>query len=46
LNNKPEILNKEAIAVNQDILGLAGDIRLNNSDGGQVWSKVLSSMIV
>jgi len=39
LSNKQEILNKEAIAINQDPLGLAGDIRGNFTDGGQVWSK-------
>jgi len=42
LNNKQEILNKEAIAVNQDPLGKAGDLRASFPDGGQVWSKVLS----
>jgi len=41
LSNKQEILNAEAIAVNQDPLGLAGDIRANFTNGGQVWSKVL-----
>jgi len=39
LSDKQVILNKEAIAINQDPLGFQGDIRLNNSNGGQVWSK-------
>jgi hypothetical protein len=38
-------LNKEAIAINQDPLGLAGDLRGNFADGGQVWSRILSSMV-
>lgn len=42
LDNKKEILNKEAIAVNQDPLGIPGDIRVNNADGGQIWSRPLS----
>jgi hypothetical protein len=43
LSNKKMILNEEAIAVNQDALVKAGDLRLNGTDGGQVWSKVLSN---
>lgn len=42
LSNKQQLLNKEAIAVNQDPLAIAGDIRSNQTDGGQVWSKQLS----
>jgi len=43
LDNKQEILNTEAIAVNQDTLGLQGEIRANYSDGGQVWSKIIKN---
>jgi len=43
LSNKKEILNSEAIAVNQDKLGIAGDLRVNLTSGAQVWSKPLSN---
>jgi len=43
LYNKQVLLNKEAIAVNQDPLGLAGDLRGNFSGGGQVWSKQIQN---
>jgi len=42
LGDKQVILNKEVIQVNQDKLGLAGDRRQKNRDGGEVWSKYLS----
>jgi len=42
LDDKREILNKEAIAVNQDKLGIPGDIRVNLTTGAQIWSKPLS----
>jgi len=45
LSNKQVLLNKEVIAVNQDPLGIPGDRRLNNSDGGQIWSKKLSNNV-
>jgi len=42
LSDKQVILNKEAIAIDQDILAIAGDIRVNRTDGGQIWSRPLS----
>jgi alpha-galactosidase len=42
MSNKQVLLNKEAIAVNQDPLGKPGDRYANYSNGGQVWSKPLS----
>jgi len=43
LSDKQTILNTEAIAIDQDPLGIAGDIRLNQTDGGQIWSRQLSN---
>eukprot|EP01116_Phalansterium_solitarium_P007435 TRINITY_DN20099_c0_g1_i2.p1 TRINITY_DN20099_c0_g1~~TRINITY_DN20099_c0_g1_i2.p1 ORF type:complete len:413 (+),score=87.48 TRINITY_DN20099_c0_g1_i2:90-1328(+) len=43
LGPREVIMNGEAIAVNQDPLGIAGTIRSNFSDGAQVWSKPLSN---
>eukprot|EP01125_Pyxidicula_operculata_P022801 TRINITY_DN9583_c0_g1_i1.p1 TRINITY_DN9583_c0_g1~~TRINITY_DN9583_c0_g1_i1.p1 ORF type:complete len:407 (-),score=76.08 TRINITY_DN9583_c0_g1_i1:57-1100(-) len=42
LSDKQVLLNKEAIAIDQDPLGIPGDIRVNNTDGGQIWSRPLS----
>jgi len=42
LGDKQVILNKEVILVNQDSLGLPGDRRQKNRDGGEVWSRILS----
>jgi len=42
LSDKQVLLNKEAIEIDQDPLGIPGDIRLNNTDGGQIWSRRLS----
>eukprot|EP01121_Diplochlamys_sp_Union-15-3_P018410 TRINITY_DN6687_c0_g1_i1.p1 TRINITY_DN6687_c0_g1~~TRINITY_DN6687_c0_g1_i1.p1 ORF type:complete len:412 (-),score=74.98 TRINITY_DN6687_c0_g1_i1:61-1296(-) len=42
LSNKQIILNAEAIAVNQDTLGIPGDRIVNNTDGGEVWTRPLS----
>jgi alpha-galactosidase len=42
LSDKQVLLNDEAIAINQDPLGSPGDRVANNSDGGQVWTRVLS----
>lgn len=35
-------LNDEVIAINQDPLVKAGDLRLNNSDASQVWTRPLA----
>jgi len=43
LSNKKELLNKEAIAIDQDPLAIAGDIRANYSSGAQIWSRPLSN---
>lgn len=43
LSDKKHILNKEAIAVNQDKLGIPGDRIANYTNGGQVWAKPLSN---
>jgi len=43
LSDKQVLLNKEAIAINQDPLGIQGDIRANYSSGGQIWSRPLSN---
>jgi alpha-galactosidase len=42
MGDKVELLNSEAIAVNQDPLTIAGDLRGNFTDGGQIWSRPLS----
>eukprot|EP01090_Pellita_catalonica_P015504 TRINITY_DN421_c0_g1_i1.p1 TRINITY_DN421_c0_g1~~TRINITY_DN421_c0_g1_i1.p1 ORF type:complete len:410 (+),score=50.57 TRINITY_DN421_c0_g1_i1:77-1306(+) len=42
LGDKQILLNAEAIAVNQDPLGVPGDRRAKNADGGEVWTKQLS----
>jgi len=42
LYNKQVILNKEAIAVNQDKWGIPGDRYGNQSDGGEIWARPLS----
>jgi hypothetical protein len=34
--------NPEVVAISQDSLVQAGDLRINNTDGSQVWSRVLS----
>lgn len=41
LEDKQQILNKEAIAINQDPLVTGGDLRLNLTNGAQIWSKPL-----
>lgn len=43
LTNKQQILNADAIAVNQEWAGYAGDRVVRYSDGGEVWCKPLSS---
>jgi len=43
LEDKQEILNTEAIAIDQDPLGIQGDLRANYSSGGQIWSRPLSN---
>uniref|UniRef100_A0A6B2L6E6 Alpha-galactosidase n=1 Tax=Arcella intermedia TaxID=1963864 RepID=A0A6B2L6E6_9EUKA len=43
LSDKQVILNKEAISIDQDPLGIQGDIRVNNTDGGQIWSRPLQN---
>jgi len=35
------VTNEEVIAVNQDALVDAGDLRINGTDGGQIWSRRL-----
>ena len=37
------VMNPEIIAVNQDELGLAGDLRRNSSLGSQIWSKQMTN---
>ena len=37
------ITNTEVIAINQDPLAVAGDRRVQSSDGGEIWSKPLST---
>lgn len=41
MSNKQVLLNKEAIAVNQDPLGIPGDRRYKH-EGGEIWTKPLS----
>ncbi len=36
------LTNAEVVRINQDALVMAGELRLNNSDGSQVWSRPLS----
>eukprot|EP01094_Clydonella_sp_ATCC50884_P002197 TRINITY_DN11687_c0_g1_i1.p1 TRINITY_DN11687_c0_g1~~TRINITY_DN11687_c0_g1_i1.p1 ORF type:complete len:425 (-),score=48.40 TRINITY_DN11687_c0_g1_i1:107-1381(-) len=44
LSDKQQIMNKEAIAINQDPMGVAGDrVSKNNVTGAEVWSKPLSN---
>jgi len=43
LSNKQQILNADAIAVNQEWAGYAGDRVVRYADGGEVWCKPLSS---
>jgi len=43
LSDKQVILNKEVIDIDQDKLGIQGDIRYNNTDGGQIWTRPLSN---
>jgi len=42
LSDKQVLLNTEAIAIDQDTLAIPGDLRVNNTDGGQIWSRPLS----
>ena len=42
LSDKQQILNSEAIQVNQEWAGAAGDRVASYRDGGEVWSKPLS----
>jgi len=42
-NKKLILLNKEVLAVDQDPNAIAGDIIANYSNGGQVWTKVLTA---
>jgi alpha-galactosidase len=43
MKNKEHLFNTEALSINQDPLGSTGDIRLNNTNGRQVWSRRLSN---
>jgi len=43
LSDKQVILNKEVIDIDQDKLGIQGDLRVNNTDGGQIWTRPLSN---
>jgi alpha-galactosidase len=43
LSDKQVLLNKEVIDIDQDPLGIQGDIRVNNTDGGQIWTRTLSN---
>lgn len=43
LSNKQQILNSEAIQVNQEWAGAAGDRVSSKIDGGEVWCKPLSN---
>ena len=37
------MMNAEVIAIDQDPLGMAGDVLVNRTDGGQVWAKPLKN---